>query len=113
MDERYWDRHVRRVVRNLYRSVESELKWESVKETKETEMERRAPHPDMRRRCLVKIVLQCGCQLTARNPPQHNRSKYICPLEYPDRHGYSVMWRSYQIFGSPIEKPNPLVDEDE
>lgn len=68
-------------------------------------MERRSPHPDMKKRGLVTITLVCKCQITARNPPLHKNTKYICASNAG--HGYNVGWMSYRHYngGPPTDNP--------
>ena len=60
---------------------------------------------------LVKIVLKCGDQVTARNTPLNNKSKYSCVAG--KGHSYNQLWTSYTRMGSSVVCENPLPNDRE
>ena len=74
-------------------------------------MDRRSPHPDITKRGLVKITLECGDQITARNPPLNDRAKYMCVAGKGC--SYNQQWVSYQNHGSGRRTDNPLIEAEQ
>lgn len=74
-------------------------------------MDRRNPHPDIAKRGLVTITLECGDQVTARNPPLNNKTRYSCPAVRNGGSdcGYNVRWVKYQHYGSSTGHDNALI----
>jgi hypothetical protein len=59
-------------------------------------------------RSRVTVVLDCGHQITAKNPPLNSKSKYVCPA----RCGYQVPWSNYTSHASNLTAVNPLKDAE-
>lgn len=74
-------------------------------------MDKRHPHPDVTKRGLVVIALPCGDQITARNPPMNNRTRYMCTAG--KGHSYNQMWARHKAHGSETWNDNPLVEADQ
>lgn len=45
----------------------------------------------------VKVVLECGDQITANNPPMNGKTTYACPAGLG--HGYRLSWIEFQSKG--------------
>jgi hypothetical protein len=56
----------------------------------------------------ITVTLVCGDQITAKNPPLHNKTTYIC--EARRGHGYNVRWASYENQNTGFIKHNPDPD---
>lgn len=55
-------------------------------------------------RSRVTVVLACGHQITSKNPPLNNKTKYGCPAKC----GYQVPWVKYTSHASNLTAVNPL-----
>lgn len=71
-------------------------------------MEKFSPAKNVSQRGLVMVALACGDQITARNPPLHNKTTYICPANRG--HGYKVAWK--RCTSSDHTRHNPLHEEE-
>jgi hypothetical protein len=75
-------------------------------------MEKFSPREGIDLRQFTTVTLICGHQITGRNPPLNERSKYICTGIGGDgkRCGYNIGWRSYVNHPGSIRTDNPLVE---
>lgn len=60
------------------------------------------------RRDLYTVQLECGDQITSRNPPLNNRTTYVC--QAAKGHGYRVRWVSYISGSMGFARDNPDID---
>jgi hypothetical protein len=58
---------------------------------------------------LIKVILQCGDQITSRNSPLNKRTTYVCPAG--NGHGYNVRWVSYTT-AQGFTKINPAIEQE-
>lgn len=73
-------------------------------------MDRRGPHPDVRKRGLVSVTLECGHQITVRNQPLSKHATYACPARAG--HGYRLPWLRFHNKASNVEQLNPLFEKE-
>lgn len=72
-------------------------------------MDRRGPHPDVRKRGLVSVTLACGHQVTLRNQPMNVHSTFQCPANVG--HGYTLPWVKFHNKASNVEQINEKFQE--